>query len=373
VDTDKWLERGNAALAGKRWDEAQEAFVQALEVEPTSMPAWQGLWKSVRLRLDVETAEQLAGAIRAVEADAASATAWHDLGTALLGWHNTEAAIAFRQQAVLDPGDESGYSGLGLALSDERPDEALETVTRALELEPSASNWAQRSEVLSNLHRFEEAEAAATKALELEPLPYVSEWIALAVPLWCLDRKEEAAEAHLRATRIDPYDAYSFFRQAIESTGRSDEEAVEETIASLTAVTGLYPDDAAAWECLTHALTNNGWAGDAIAAGPARGSLSEMPYTSPATRVRPWMPSTVLSSSTPAAAGPGTGSPMPWPTWGSLTRRVQRAPGPRNCSLSRLDGWTSRKAWPSCTHTWAARSAPRSCGASRTSRASRYR
>jgi tetratricopeptide (TPR) repeat protein len=267
VDTDKWLERGNAALAGKRWDEAQEAFVQALEVEPTSMPAWQGLWKSVRLRLDVETAEQLAGAIRAVEADAASATAWHDLGTALLGWHNTEAAIAFRQQAVLDPGDESGYSGLGLALSDERPDEALETVTRALELEPSASNWAQRSEVLSNLHRFEEAEAAATKALELEPLPYVSEWIALAVPLWCLDRKEEAAEAHLRATRIDPYDAYSFFRQAIESTGRSDDEAVEETIDSLTAVTMRYPDDTSAWECLTRALANNTWAGDAIAAG----------------------------------------------------------------------------------------------------------
>ena len=37
---------------------------------------------------------------------------------------------------------------------------------------------------------------------------------------------------------------------------------------------------------------------------------------------------------------------------------------------SRLGGWTSRRASPSCTRTWAARSPPRSCGASHTSRAS---
>ena len=40
---------------------------------------------------------------------------------------------------------------------------------------------------------------------------------------------------------------------------------------------------------------------------------------------------------------------------------------------SRLDEWTSRKAWPSSTRTSAARSPPRSCGASPTSRGSRCR
>jgi tetratricopeptide (TPR) repeat protein len=267
VDTDKWLEQGNDALADKRWDEAREAFVQALELEPTSMLAWHGLSQSLRLRWDWPTAEELAAAIRTVETDPASAAGWHDLGMALLGWFDTEAAIAFRHQTKLDPDNEYGWSSLASALADEHPDEALIAQHRALDLATTAGDWTLQSEILSNLHRFEEAEAAARKALELEPLPYVSEWIALAVALWCLDRKEEAAEAHLRATRIDPYDAYSFFRQAIESTGRSDDEAVEETIDSLTAVTMRYPDDTSAWECLTRALANNTWAGDAIAAG----------------------------------------------------------------------------------------------------------
>jgi len=120
--------------------------------------------------------EQLERAIeaarRAVELDAGSTVAWHDLGVlyqrrgAL-----TESRIAFERAIALDPSVASAHNNLGntFTLLGER-ELAVESYRRAIELEPTLfPAHANAAAALYMLGRHDDARAHARRAVEIDP------------------------------------------------------------------------------------------------------------------------------------------------------------------------------------------------------------
>ncbi|MGL5941490.1 MAG: tetratricopeptide repeat protein [Waterburya sp.] len=136
---DRWLDRGNQLWRLLRYQEAEEAFEQAIKLN--SNPNFVYL-------------------------------AWYGKGLALTEQNKYEEAIAAFEKAVRHKSD--FYAALKLQALTIRElgkfDQALEVVNRAIKIKPeNASLRSDRGGLLVKLGQFSAAEKAYTKAIDLEP------------------------------------------------------------------------------------------------------------------------------------------------------------------------------------------------------------
>lgn len=122
--------------AQERRSEAEAAWEQALAANPTLLDALIGLAKLRRIRLDCDGAMALY--LRA-EAVAPTFDAAYGLGSCLLRQQQLDAALPRFEQAIArDPRAAVAHVGLASTLIGlDRTPEAIATLTRALELEPT--------------------------------------------------------------------------------------------------------------------------------------------------------------------------------------------------------------------------------------------
>lgn len=215
---------GNALQQAGRPDAAVDAFREALKREPRSAEAHCNLASALNAlgRYD----DAVMAAVEAIMLNGMLAAAHTNFGNALMGLGNWgEAVEAFLKVVALEQDDAEGWYNLGCAYAADGQDEAAAaSLSRSLQLRPSASAHYN----LGNLHlrdgRAAEAETEFRATLALSPdLPDAG--INLAAALGEQGRLAEA-EAVLRrivAARPDLADAHFNLSLILLRQGRFEE------------------------------------------------------------------------------------------------------------------------------------------------------
>ena len=191
----------------QRYDEAEQAYRQAIELDKKIAYPWNGLGNLLKNHLRrYDEAEQAYR--KAIELDEKSALPWYGLGNLLTNHlqRYDEAEQAYRKAIELDEKYASPWNGLGILLGDlQRYDEAEQAYRKAIELDKKiAYPWYGLGNLLKNhLHRYDEAEQAYRKAIELDE-KYDSPWNGLGNLLKNhLHRYDEAEQAYRKAIELD--------------------------------------------------------------------------------------------------------------------------------------------------------------------------
>jgi tetratricopeptide (TPR) repeat protein len=169
------------------------------------------------------------------------------------------AAQKFAEAARIEPGLAMAHANAGLVLRAlGRRGEAVDSLERALALDPSPATRTALGLTLYELERFAEAEACYRRVLEQEP-DNAQALGNLGLALGKQKKFDEAIERLRQASAIMPDDARGHFNlgQALRAASHG-----EEAIASLRRAIELQPDHGEAHRSLSHALWGLGRFGE---------------------------------------------------------------------------------------------------------------
>ena len=193
----------------QRYNEAEQAYKKAVEVDPVLAYPWYGLGNLLADQLQrYDEAEQAYK--KAIEVDPSYALPWNNLGNLLTDQlqRYEEAEQAYKNAIEVDPNYALPWNNLGNLLAGQlqRYDEAEQAYIKAIEVDPVyAYPWNGLGYLLAGqLERYEEAEQAYKKAIEVDP-GFAYPWNGLGNLLADqLQRYEEAEQAYKKAIEVDP-------------------------------------------------------------------------------------------------------------------------------------------------------------------------
>jgi tetratricopeptide (TPR) repeat protein len=204
TDPSQWVDLGNALCGQQRWQEAAEAFRQAVLLSPGNASILSNL--SIALLKGGRAAEALQCAKQAFALDHSSAAICANLGACLIAQRRWSDAIQAYQAAVeRDPTNADVWCNLGLAFQSQGSfDDAVDCFRRAIALNPRhAEAHGMLGNAFKNTGRTEEAIDCYRQALALNPLlANVHNRLGLALELQ--GRLNEAAACYRRAIEIEP-------------------------------------------------------------------------------------------------------------------------------------------------------------------------
>ena len=150
-----WVDRGNKLIEDGQYEEALDAFEQAIRLEPNKTDAY--LRKGDVLSSLGQTTEALFTYEQAIRLEPDNASAYIMRGRALRELGRFVEALSSYQQAIqLAPFDAVAYSEMGIVLSDlQRYEEAIATYQHALRLSPTNSSVVYLS--LGNIYAYSHA------------------------------------------------------------------------------------------------------------------------------------------------------------------------------------------------------------------------
>jgi tetratricopeptide (TPR) repeat protein len=146
---------------------------------------------------------------------------------ALIEKKNFKQAIAQCQEMNRQfPGFASGWrTASQIALNMNRPDVALRSIQKAIDLEPDSIDWQiHKALCLAQLRQTAQLDELVTRILRLK-LNSVYHYSTLAMLLTQLERREEAVEFYRRSGELQPGNSQNFYNIAVlqRSLGRIDE------------------------------------------------------------------------------------------------------------------------------------------------------
>ena len=214
---------GRLAMKAERWDEALQAFLEAVDLDPKLAYAYQclGLWHEVHGSLG----ESLAYFTKSLSLEE-SAPAYTLLGCAQLRLCMVQPAQKnFSGALNVDPSYEEAYYNLGLTYAENEPQRAIELFEKAVDLDPEYAvahvelGWALRL-----LNKYPEAEYHLRRAIQLDDS---NGWahIYLGNTLWAQRDFSAAEECFKRSIEVWSDDSTPFWSLAIfyEYEGRPDD------------------------------------------------------------------------------------------------------------------------------------------------------
>jgi tetratricopeptide (TPR) repeat protein len=178
----EWLNKGNSLLDQGKYDEALQAFEEAIRLNPQFAEAWNS--KGITLKaqgialrdqgLTLRAKEKLNQAIesynKALEINPQFVNAWYNEGIAFYDQDEYDKAIQAYDRAIeFDPGFAYAWYNKGIVLNVQgKYEEAIRIFDKAIEIIPlDADVWHSKGVALDALGHAEEAKAAFAKAEEL--------------------------------------------------------------------------------------------------------------------------------------------------------------------------------------------------------------
>lgn len=224
-----FVKYGRLATKLKEWNEAEDAFIQALRLDTSFSVAMVGMGILWYHRTDRNKTESFQTAadwyLRAIELDR-NKGALTLLGCSYLALGDSAAAqAAFKDALQIDPQYEEALYNFGAMQEESNPTRAVERLEKAIEIDPDYSIAHQRLGILR--HRSGDlvrAEYHFRRSLEVDPTDYWSH-LYLANCLGVQGRREEAEQAYRFVTSVQPENESGllFFANFLESIGKNEE------------------------------------------------------------------------------------------------------------------------------------------------------
>ncbi|NEO30990.1 MAG: tetratricopeptide repeat protein [Symploca sp. SIO3C6] len=239
-----WKGIGNTLFGLQRYEDALEAYDQAIELLPDYLEAWKDRGKALeQLQRYQQSLDAFDSAIRIAPADL---EAWNERGNLQIKLKQYSAAIASFDEALeLRPEYPRAWYGRGWALHNMGLyQEAVESYDQVLEYKPdSAHSWYQRGNALINMNKYEQAVESYQKAVQFQPNFYQA-WYSLGISLNALRRYEEAVASFERVFKSKPehYEAWNSKGWALHNLGQ-----YEEAVVSFDQAVKLRPNSQQAW------------------------------------------------------------------------------------------------------------------------------
>lgn len=208
------VDRGRRMMVAARPDKAEEAFAEAISLDPDSPEAHCG--HSAALRLLGRNREAVMAARRAIALRPQMGVAHENLGSALVGLDNhPEALMAFAEAMRLKPSHTETYVNTAEALMAlGKYEEALSSFRIALKIKPDSSRiHNQLGTSLNKMGRHSEAMASLMEALKLssDPAPVHNN---LGTVLGAMGEREAARTSFTRSIELRPDNGQAHFNLA---------------------------------------------------------------------------------------------------------------------------------------------------------------
>jgi len=221
----------DAAEKLKRWGEAEDAYKEALRLDPNCILAIKGMGNLQLDRTDGRREECLQAArdwfLKALKHE-------NDVGTlTFLGctyYRLNDLAAAhktFEEAVKLNPNYEEALYNLALLEKEQNPERAVKLLERALEIDPY---YAAAHHHVALLHQksgdLTRAEHHLRRTLETDPEEYWTH-LYLANCLAVQGKGDEAEEEYRYATNLHPeiVGGFEFFARFLEGIGKTEEAA----------------------------------------------------------------------------------------------------------------------------------------------------
>jgi tetratricopeptide (TPR) repeat protein/DNA-binding winged helix-turn-helix (wHTH) protein len=227
---------GELYLEMGRDNEAEAAFLNALDTNAQDAQAMQGLALAYEKQQRFDEAEELLG--RAILLQPGNWRTINTLGGFLFaGGRFREASAAYKQVVILDPENWQGHGNLGSALLMAGEFEAAgEALQRSVEIHPDGLYYSNLGIIYYYLGQFDESVAIHRKAVELPPNSSF-DWINLGDALLYSSEPEKAPAAFQESViiaksdlAVNPRNVESLYGMAWASAMLGDPEKANELI-----------------------------------------------------------------------------------------------------------------------------------------------
>ncbi len=167
---EEWLDEGNRLYNMGQFQEALQAFENAIQIDPTFADAYEG--KTSALCTLGRYQEALVSVETALKLDPSYAASYNDKGDILYEFKSYEDALGYYQRALqLEPDNLEAYLGRATTLASlGRYEESLAAYDRVIYLDANiAVAYDGKAWALRQLKQYPESLALSEKALQLEP------------------------------------------------------------------------------------------------------------------------------------------------------------------------------------------------------------
>jgi tetratricopeptide (TPR) repeat protein len=206
-----WFFLGFAYSNLNRYNDAIEAYRDALHIDPTDAGVWNNLGN------DYSNLNHYSDAIEAyrdaLRIDPTDADVWHNLGFAYDKLNRYKEAIdAYRQAIRINPEHGAAWLGLGLTYYKlNRYNDAIDAYRQAIRINPKHDKvWYGLGNVYYKLNRYNDAIDAYRQVLRIDP-ENADVWYNLGVTYYFSGNRTAALDAVRELRRLDPEQADKLF------------------------------------------------------------------------------------------------------------------------------------------------------------------
>ncbi len=246
---------GSAYSGLKQYDQAIQAYREALRIQPEYAAAWNHLGVTY---LDLKQYDKaIQACLEALRIQPGYTEALSNLGSAYRDIKQYDRAIqAVREALRIQPEYAVAWYNLGYVFHDlQQYDKAIQAYREALRIQPDFTEaWGNLGSAYSALEQYDQAINAHRAALRIQP-EYFLAWNNIGFAYAGLKQYDQAIQAYREALRIQPENAGAWHNLGVAYVGL---EQYEQAIQAYREALRIQPEYAVAWHNMGYAYNAQG-------------------------------------------------------------------------------------------------------------------